>query len=259
MINSYIADTVLMVRPIAFGFNEQAAETNAFQSKIDQLEEVQIQQIAELEFDAFVNKLRINGIQVIVFNDNKHQHTPDSIFPNNWFSTCPHTKSLFTYPMKNSNRTAERREDILAKLEQVTGYQLNNELLIWENKNMALEGTGSLVLDHQNKIAYAALSPRTELEIINQWCERTGFKLCAFYAYGPANEHIYHTNVVMTMADDYALIALDTIRDNEERLKVIEHIESAANKKLIDISISQMNQYAGNMLQLQKYSSRGKF
>lgn len=248
---NFIADTVLMVRPISFGYNEQTGETNAFQNKLEAFDSVQVQQIAELEFDNFVDTLRGHGIEVLVYQDQKEPPTPDSIFPNNWFSTCPHTKSVFTYPMKNDNRSAERRQDIIQDLANISGYKVNESFIEWESKNLALEGTGSLLLDHQNKVAYVALSPRTEAEVFNEWCDLTGFKPVSFNSFGPAGEHIYHTNVMMTLADEYVIVALSTIRNENERNHVISNLEGISSKFVIDISAEQMNHFAGNMLQLQ--------
>lgn len=239
-----------MVEPAQFGFNEQAAETNAFQKRIENLNEQEIQDKAKEEFNNFVDLLRKEGIEVMVIKDNLDHFTPDAIFPNNWFSTCPHTDKIYTYPMKVELRSNERREDVLNQIQQFNNYAVDQELIRFEEKNLALEGTGSLVLDHQNKIAYAVLSPRTDKKPIKEWCKKTGFSSVLFHAYGPSQEEIYHTNVVMTMADEYCVIALDTITNPMERLDLIDAIENQSHKQIIEISIEQMNQFAGNMIQL---------
>ncbi len=248
--NRFIANTVLMVRPVQFGFNEEAAETNSFQHRLESLSARQIQEVASLEFDAFVATLRDNGIKVKVFNDTLDFHTPDSIFPNNWFSTCPHSKTIYAYPMKNESRSAERREDIVEDLKKDTGFSYDDSLLSYESKDKSLEGTGSLVLDHQNKLAYAALSPRTEKTILDKWCQKTGFEAIIFHTLDKDGGEIYHTNVMMTMADEYAVIALETIHNQNERIQV-DQILASTGKDVIDITIDQMEQFAGNMLQLQ--------
>ncbi len=240
-----------MVEPAQFGFNEQAAETNAFQKRIAHLNEQEIQDKAKEEFNNFVDLLRKEGIEVMVIKDNLDHFTPDAIFPNNWFSTCPHTQKIYTYPMKVELRSKERREDVLDQIKQFNNFTVDQELIDFEEKDLALEGTGSLVLDHQNKIAYAVLSPRTDKKPIKEWCKKTGFSTVLFHAYGPAQEEIYHTNVVMTMADEYCVIALDTITNPMERLDLIDAIENQSHKQIIEISIEQMNQFAGNMIQLQ--------
>jgi len=244
-----IANTVLMVRPASFGFNEEAAESNAFQKEISTFNAEQIQEIAELEFDNYVNTLRAHGIQVLVYNDLPDPFTPDAVFPNNWFSTCVHTQTIFTYPQKISVRSRERREDIVEELKMRIGYKIDEGLIPQESMGKALEGTGSLVLDHQNKIAYAALSPRTDESVLDDWCRRSGFTKSVFSAYGDDGTLVYHTNVLMTMADNYVIIALDTITDPEERRTIVEQLEKT-DKEIIEISIPQMNAFAGNMLQL---------
>ena len=249
MLKKLIANTVLMVRPAAFGFNEEAAESNAFQKEISTFNPLQIQEIAELEFDNFVNTLRAHGIQVLVYNDLPDPFTPDAVFPNNWFSTCVHTETIFTYPQKINVRSRERREDITEELKMRIGYKLDEGLLKNEVLGKALEGTGSLVLDHQNKIAYAALSPRTDEEVLDEWCRKSEFKKSAFKAYGDDGTLVYHTNVLMTMADKYVIIALDAIRDQDERNALVQQFKQTG-KEIIEISIPQMNAFAGNMLQL---------
>jgi len=250
-LQNLITNTILMVEPAQFGFNEQAAETNAFQKRIDNLDEQEIQQKAKEEFNNFVELLKKEGIDVMVIKDTLDHFTPDAIFPNNWFSTCPHSKKIYTYPMKVELRSNERRSDVLSKIAERNQYSIDQELVEFEEKELALEGTGSLVLDHQNKIAYAVLSPRTNKKPIKEWCKKTGFTSVLFHAYGPEGEEIYHTNVVMTMADEYCIIALDTITNPMERLDLIDTIENQSQKQIIEISIEQMNQFAGNMIQLQ--------
>ncbi len=248
--DKYIADTVLMVEPIAFGFNESAAETNAFQNRVDDLTQEQVQQKSLYEFIGYVDLLRSNGIKVIVHKDNLDPYTPDSIFPNNWFSTSPYNKELLVYPMANKNRADERREDIINDLITRGGYNLDNSLLAYEAQGQYLEGTGSMVLDHHNKICYACLSPRTEKEVIQQWATKTGYELEMFYAHGDDGSEVYHTNVVMTLADKYAVICLASIKDETERTQVREALEEKSKRHIIDISMDQMNHFAGNMLQL---------
>ncbi len=248
MRKALIANTVLMIRPIRFGYNEEAALTNAFQNRIGQLSNRQIQELALLEFDAFVNQLKSAGVEVLVYEDTPEPHTPDSIFPNNWLSACVHSRNLFTYPMNAANRAAERRADIITDIAVQNGFDINRSLEKLEEEKTFLEGTGSLVLDHQNKIAYAALSPRTNPAVLEKWCQLSGFEPFTFKAYGPKGEEIYHTNVLMCMADEFAVIGLDAI-DQNDRAKVKTQIESTG-KTIIEISFQQMNQYAGNMLQL---------
>ncbi len=250
--NKMIANCVLMVRPTNFGFNPQAAETNSFQNRVEMFSDVQIQEMASLEFDRYVEMLRAENIEVIVFQDTQEPFTPDSIFPNNWISTCPYSKKVYTYPMRNENRAAERREDVINAILEKSGYKLDQGLLQFEQKELYLEGTGSLVLDNINRIAYAAISPRTNQEVLEAWAKKTEYDLVPFKAYGKEGELIYHTNVMMCVADEYVVICLDSIYDVEERESVIEALEDKSHKQIIEISTDQTNEsFAGNMLQLQ--------
>ncbi len=246
---STIAHTVMMVEPVAFGFNESAAETNAFQNRVNQSAE-EIQKKALQEFIAYVDLLRSHGITVEVFKDQLDPYTPDSIFPNNWFATSPHDRSFVTFPMANKNRADERREDIIEHLVKKNDYQIDQSLLDYEAKGLFLEGTGSMVLDHINNIAYACLSPRTDKEVFNHWCKQSGYEPVSFYSYGSEGSEVYHTNVIMTLADEYVVICLESILDHEEREMVIDKLVKQSHRSIIDISMDQMNQFAGNMLQL---------
>jgi len=252
--SKYIADTVVMIRPNYFGFNAETAASNAFQQEID-APIINIRTSAIGEFEVYVALLRRHGINVLVYDDLEDPYTPDAVFPNNWFSTCPHTQKLFLYPMKNGIRAAERREDIIKDLEEITAYQVDRDLLSFESKDLALEGTGSMVLDHQNKIAYAAISPRTDASVLKEWCDKVGFEMESFDTSGPTGELIYHTNVMMTMADDYVVICLSCLKDNSEKESLLKRFD-ATNKEVIDISIEQMNAFAGNMLQLKNVSGQ---
>ena len=239
----------MMVEPIAFGFNESAAETNAFQNRVD-ASDMDIQKNALLEFTNYVGLLRGHGIEVIVYQDQKSPWTPDSIFPNNWFSTSPHDRFFLTYPMANKNRADERRPDIIKDLIRKNDYQLDESLLNHEPKGMFLEGTGSMVLDHRFNIAYACLSPRTHKVVFEEWCKQSGYKPVSFYSHGSDGTQVYHTNVIMTIADEYAVICLESIKDTDERDMVIDHLVKHSKRSIIDITMEQMNRFAGNMLQL---------
>lgn len=245
-----IAKKIVMVEPVRFGFNEEAAKTNAFQRRIPQFDDRQIQEIARVEFNNMVLMLQAHGIQVEVFTDLAEPVTPDAIFPNNWFSTSPYDRTLLTYPMATSVRSLERRPDVLQDLSTRFGYEVDRSLTVHESSDQFLEGTGSLVLDHINKLAFAAISPRTHLPLLQKWCEMTGYTAVPFEALGPAGEQIYHTNVMMCVADEYVVICMDSIADSDEKAHVIKTIENC-NKKIIDISEVQMNAFAGNMIQLQ--------
>ncbi len=236
-----------MVRPKNFGFNAQTAENNAFQNKLDVFTSSQIQDIALLEFDNMVNMLKQKGIKVKVFQDNDSD-TPDSIFPNNWFSTF--TDELVLYSMFTPNRRKERKPAIYKKLSNDLRKPINEKLLTREKKGEILEGTGSLVCDYTSKTAFAALSPRTINEALDKFEAISGYNTVRFNSYGPDGNLIYHTNVMMTMADTFVILGKDSIVENE-RENVVAKL-TALGKDVISISNNQVfNHFAGNMLQLQ--------
>jgi len=237
---------ILMIRPVAFGFNIQTAESNAFQNRDDDQQAVQNKALQE--FDGFVKVLRDNGVNVTVINDTPEPHTPDSIFPNNWVSFHDNG-DIFLYPMQAENRRLERREDIIRQLEE--GFKANHviDLSRFEARSQFLEGTGSMVLDRENKIAYACLSPRTNAEVLKAFCDYTGYTAVTFDAFDQNQQAIYHTNVLMAIGSKFAVICLDSITNSAEKEKVINSLKST-EKEIIDISFDQMNHFAGNMLEV---------
>jgi hypothetical protein len=237
------ASKILMIRPILFGFNEQTAESNSFQNKAETDSEI-IQQSALKEFNSFALKLKNAGIEVEVFEDTRQPHTPDSIFPNNWISF--HQSVLILYPMLAKNRRKERREDIIKHFSNtLTIINLSNK----ENENIFLEGTGSIVFDYENKIAYANISPRTDKELLNCLCDLLNYKPVTFKATDLKAVDIYHTNVLMCIGKDFAVLCKDCIPSEEDKNEVIQSL-AATNHEIIEISIEQMNSFAGNMYQL---------
>ncbi|AYZ14879.1 amidinotransferase [Chryseobacterium arthrosphaerae] len=243
-------DTVLMIEPIAFGYNAETAKNNYFQ--VEQTGS-DIQSKALAEFNTFVGKLRGKGINVITIKDTLDPHTPDSIFPNNWVSFHKDGKVVL-YPMFASNRRVERREDILETIENL-GFEID-EIDDWsfsETQGHFLEGTGSMIFDHDNKIAYGSVSLRLDEKLFREFCTKYGFTPVVFHSYqtvGTERLPIYHTNVMMCVADRFVVICLDCIDDELEREKVIEAIKKSG-KEIIEISEEQMQQFAGNMLQVQ--------
>lgn len=235
-----------MIRPVAFGFNAQTAESNTFQNRDD--DQQAVHQKAMQEFDGFVKVLRDNGVNVTVINDTPEPHTPDSIFPNNWISFHDNG-DIFLYPMQAENRRLERREDIIRQLEE--NFKANHviDLSRFEAKNQFLEGTGSMVLDRENRIAYACLSPRTNAEVLKAFCDYTGYKAITFDAFDQNGQAIYHTNVLMAIGSKFAVICLDSITNTSEKEAVINSLKSAG-KEIIDITFDQMNHFAGNMLEV---------
>jgi len=244
--NAQSTSHILMIRPVNFGFNEETAGSNAFQNRNAAKDGVN--EKAQLEFDRMVNTLCSNGVDVTVIDDTHEPYTPDSIFPNNWVSFHDNGE-IFLYPMQAENRRLERREDIIAKLEDSFAVKHIIDLSRFEAEDKFLEGTGSMVLDRVNKIAYACLSPRTNREVLDLFCERAGYKAISFEAADEKGKAIYHTNVLMCVGSKFAVICLDSIPNPHERIVVKESL-SSTQKEIIDISFSQMNQFAGNMLEV---------
>jgi hypothetical protein len=240
---------ILMIRPVNFGFNEQTAISNAFQNvEFGKANASKAQEIALLEFDTIVGKLKAVGVNVIVVEDTLEPRTPDSIFPNNWIS-FHEDGTIVTYPMQAENRRQERREDIIQLIEKQFVVNKKIDLTFFEDDEMYLEGTGSMVLDRQNKIAYACLSPRTSEEVLEEFRLETGYSIVYFDAFDADTKAIYHTNVLMCVATEFVVICLDLIPDKKEKNKVIESIEKSG-KEIIEITLAQMNHFAGNMLEV---------
>lgn len=236
---------ILMIRPVDFKFNEQTAVNNKFQQASAQSG---VQAQALKEFDDFVSLLRNNGVEVTVIDDTLDPETPDSIFPNNWVSF--HSGgSVFLYPMFSENRRLERRRDILATLSK--DYQINSitDLSDYEAEQIYLEGTGSMVLDRINKIAYACLSLRTDKKVLEDFCAQSGYNPLTFDATDASGFPIYHTNVMMCIGDRFAVVCLESISNTDEKEKVVQSFIDNG-KEIIEISLDQMNHFAGNMLQV---------
>jgi hypothetical protein len=237
---------ILMIRPVAFKFNEQTAANNKFQQASDNNN---VHENALQEFDDFVALLRANGVDVTVIDDTLQPETPDSIFPNNWVS-FHHTGDVILYPMFSENRRAERRHDILEKLSENFEVKQVTDLSTHEAQDIFLEGTGSLVLDRDHKIAYACLSFRTNEIALEKFCEATGYDAVVFNAVDSTGFPIYHTNVMMCIGSKFAVVCLDSIPDENELERLVHSIRQTG-KELITITFDQMNQFAGNMLEVQ--------
>lgn len=233
---------ILMIRPVAFTFNTQTAISNSFQKANN---DVNTQQNALIEFDAFVNKLREVGVTVHVIDDTLEPHTPDSIFPNNWIS-FHENNWIGVYPMQAENRRTERRADILETLSKSFLLEEIIDYTASEKENRFLEGTGSMVLDRDNKICYACISPRTDMDLLQQFCADFKYKLIYFTALDASQRPIYHTNVVMSVTTDFFIVCLECIPDEMERNKIKE----STTKQIIEISLNQLNQFAGNVLEV---------
>jgi len=246
-----VTNTILMIRPVAFRMNEQTAVNNYFQEELE-ITNTAINIKAQKEFDDFVEVLREHGVSVIVVDDRKETDTPDSIFPNNWVS-FHQSGTVVVYPMFAENRRKERREDIFDTLEE-HGFRIDNiiDYTSAEEDGIFLEGTGSILKDRINQKAYCALSERAHEELFIEFCEDFDCFPVIFTANQTVEGErlpIYHTNVMMAMAETFAVICLDTIDDKKERKNVVDHLKKDG-KEIISISEEQMHHFAGNMLQV---------
>ena len=235
-----------MIRPVRFGYNAQTAENNAFQVNND---DEQVQEKALKEFDAMVAMLRKEGVDVMVIEDTPEPHTPDSIFPNNWIS-FHEDGMIFLYPMFAENRRLERDLSVIPAIRERFGMKGMTNLSMNESEGYFLEGTGSMVLDRENRIAYACLSPRTSQVMLATWSSKAGYTPVVFHALDENDNEIYHTNVMMCVGDKFVVICLECITDTNERYEVIKAI-TESGKKIIEISYEQVKHFAGNMLQVE--------
>ena len=254
---SHITNTVLMIRPVQFRMNEQTAVNNFYQKNSDTLPET-VNAKATQEFDSMVEKLRNANIQVIVVQDTKEFDTPDSIFPNNWISFHKNG-TIGLYPMFAKNRRLERKDSILEAVE-AEGFVIETvvDYTEAETDGFYLEGTGSILLDRENQKAYCALSARADEELFIEFCEDFEYTPVVFSAYQTVNDKrklIYHTNVMMCLGTTFAVVCLASIDDKKERKNLLKHLHEDG-KKIIEISEDQVNNFAGNMLQLQGTDNR---
>lgn len=241
-----------MVRPVNFRMNEQTAVNNYYQKDLSNTLPATIQAKALKEFDTFVEKLRGVGVEVVVINDTVEPNTPDSIFPNNWIS-FHQNGTVAIYPMFAENRREERREDVLDLLES-KGFQINDivDYTSAEEEAIFLEGTGSLLLDRVNKKAYCALSPRADEDLLIEFCEDFEYTPVSFTANQTVEGNrlaIYHTNVMMALAENFAVVCLQAIDDKKERKQLVKELKEDG-KEVISITEEQVIHFAGNMLQV---------
>ena len=239
---------ILMVRPAHFGFNDQTAASNAFQQNDETLNTDQISERALAEFDDMVELLRQANIHVTVAQDSDLPVKPDAIFPNNWISTHA-DGTMILYPMFAPIRRLERQPHIIEQLRHDFHVNRAFHLEYHEGIDIFLEGTGSLILDRTNGLAYACVSPRTHISLLQEFCHIAGYRPVAFRATDNNGQEIYHTNVMMTIAETFAVICLDTITDTDERTGVVAELKNT-NKDIIEITLQQMMSFAGNMLQV---------
>ena len=245
--------SVFMVRPHSFRKNEETATNNHYQRDIAQASPEEIIERAQEEFDGLVDQLKAAGIEVVVFDEAEPHETPDALFPNNWISMHA-DGTVALYPMFAPNRRTERREDVPLVLEHQFGFDVRQiiDFTEFESHNKFLEGTGSIVLDRVNRKAYAALSDRTDARALEHFCDQLDFEPVAFQAFQTVDNQrlpIYHTNVMMSIGSSYAVVCLDCIDSDDERKQVVDAI-AQDGLELIAITEEQVNQFAGNMLEL---------
>ncbi len=243
-----------MVRPAQFGFNPQTAASNLFQKAPEEREDPgAIHKKALREFNALADTLTRLGIDVLIFNDSAAHPTPDSIFPNNWFSTHP-GGIVFRYPMMAENRRRERSGTVMTGLGKRFKINRTTDLTMFEREGKFLEGTGSLVLDHKNRTVYACLSPRTNEELVKLWAAKMGFETVSFSAFDAGGEAVYHTNVLMCVGDGFAVVCLKSVKDPGERKSLRDSLAKNGHE-IVEISLEQMQKFAGNMLLLRNKKS----
>jgi hypothetical protein len=241
-------DTLLMVRPANFGYNAQTASNNSFQNSAEAAKAEEIREAAKAEFDNFVARLQERNINVIVVEDTTTPIKPDAIFPNNWMSYHD-DGSVFLYPMYAPNRRIERRKDIIQGLKEQFVVKSVSDLSGSEALNVFLEGTGSMILDRENGLVYACISQRTDANLLEDFCGKIGYSPIVFHADDREGNPIYHTNVVMAVGETFVVMCLEAVRDEAEKAALLSWFANT-EKDLIEISLSQLEQFAGNMLQV---------
>jgi hypothetical protein len=247
-----VTSHVMMIRPAAFGFNAETALNNTFQTRPDDAAINEVTQQALSEFDGFVELLRKEGVDVTVVDDSASPTKPDAVFPNNWIS-FHEDGTVITYPMYSSLRRNERREDVVSDLQKKFSVEHVIRLEEYEEHDQFLEGTGSLVLDRMHKVAYACLSERTDPNLFEQWCEEMLYIPVAFHAFS-GGKPIYHTNVMMAIGSQVAIVCLDCIPDQQERSTLRQSLETYHH--VVEITREQIESFAGNMLALK--NNRGE-
>ncbi len=244
----------MMVRPASFGFNEQTAKSNTFQTEVDSQENAQASEEAIAEFDNYVKVLQDAGITVNIIQDSSEPKKPDAIFPNNWIS-FHEDGQLVLYPMCTPNRRWERRRSILDMIG--LGYKISNEIDLshYEADEKFLEGTGSMILDRQNKICYACVSIRTDVVLLKEFCKKLDFEPVLFESVNENNFPVYHTNVIMGLAQDYVVICMESIPKESDKKMLLEKF-AETGKEVVDISFEQVTKFCGNVIELE--SNAGK-
>ena len=243
-----ITKNILMIRPSSFGYNEDTSKDNFFQSKVDNMNENEIQLAAIHEFENMCSILRDNGVNIIVCENEKSKNLSDDVFPNNWISF--HKDKYVIHSMYAESRRKEKNKSFIETLNNNGfNYNLLNDYTKYEEDDIFLEGTGSVVLDRTNKVAYCSISKRSDLDLFYKFCLDIGYSPITFTSYDSKGGIVYHTNVMMSIGDDFILVCLKSIIDNVERKKVKESIKKTG-RNIIEINLMQMESFAGNLLQL---------
>ncbi len=243
-----IASTILMVRPASFGYNAETAANNVFQTNLP-LTRDEVQEKVLQEFDQFVQTLRQNDVEVIVVQDTEEPAKPDAIFPNNWFCTLQ-DGTVAVFPMYAPNRRIEKRDDMLRNLTDMYDTRDLEDWSEYEAESLFLEGTGSMIIDHVHKLIYACLSPRTNKAVLDRFAHAHGYKPVTFFARDENGVEVYHTNVIMSIGETYAVICLESIKEEAERIALSQRL-IVTGHEVIPITLAQVYAYAGNMLQVQ--------
>ena len=251
-----ITDTLLMVRPASFGANPETATTNFFQSTDTKTDSRTIQQAALNEFDNMVELLRQHEINVFVIDDTPIPVKPSAAFPNNWLSTSPEGV-ISVFPIYAPNRRAEKRDDILKMLAEKFVVKDLQDWSEFEVEGKFLEGTGSMVMDHENKVIYTCYSPRTDVSVLEKFANANKYRAIIFFAVDNNGHPVYHTNVMMTLGENFAILCEEAIEEEWELIAVRQLLESSGHE-VIRITKDQMHAFAGNMLQV-KNSNGEKF
>jgi hypothetical protein len=241
-------DTVMLIRPVHFGFNPETATNNVFQSSETNLTPDEIRDRACDEVEGLKRILESAGVDVLVIDDTDKPIKPDAVFPNNWISTHSNG-AIITYPMQAKARRKERREDIIELLMKKYAFDRRYSLEQYEARDLFLEGTGSMVLDRTNKVVYACISQRTDPTILDKFCALTGYQRIVFGAKDERGKAIYHTNVMMCLGENFAVVCTDSI-DNADEASLVSRSIEVSRRELIEISHRQMRSFTGNMLQL---------
>jgi len=243
-----------MVRPAAFGPNEETASTNFFQSSIDNVSKEELQLLVLSEFDNMVEVLRSHDINVLVVDDTPAPVKPSAVFPNNWLSTSPEG-IVSVFPMYAPNRRPEKRDDIIKMLAEKFFVKNVQDWSEFEVEGKFLEGTGSMVIDHENKVIYSCYSPRTDVSILEKFANANKYRAIIFFASDKNDQAVYHTNVVMTLAEDFAILCEEAIEEEWELIAVKQLLESTG-REIISITKDQMHSFAGNMIEIKNNAGK---